>query len=539
MIRQSVLLAVLAVTGCSGAAGPAGEQGPIGPAGATGPSGPAGPGIATRSTAQGPSTRCPAGGTVVEFGIDANNDGVLQDGEVDPAQQQTVCNGQNGANGQDGMNGTNGVDGMTGPVGPIGPVGPEGPVGPQGPAVDAILNQVADVQDAGFRIGGGAEIGGLLSQNTSRALNAATAPRDLYRASLLPGNNPLITIKDDGAFSFGGFVRDVGNTTGCAMSIPATGAGTRFMWHACRGSLRFGRVPVGQTNWDDSNMDDFTFAGGNQVTASGYGAFAYGDQVNVSSTVGVGFGSAVNVSGTAGFSSGASNVCSGFACTAIGYNVRAGGQGSVALGYRTTANNDYSVAIGYRASNNTHTGTFVWGDESTTDSVRNQADNEFRIRANGGIRLRVSTASNGNTPGAGGNVGCDLTVAVPSWTCASSRDLKENFVELDGETVLTKLRNMPVTQWNFTTDPADTPHVGPVAQDFYAAFKLGDSESSVGLQDLSGVALAAAKALEERTTQLDARTREVEALKEKVDKLEGQLQRIEKLLAEQNRREAK
>jgi hypothetical protein len=40
----------------------------------------------------------------------------------------------------------------------------------------------------------------------------------------------------------------------------------------------------------------------------------------------------------------------------------------------------------------------VMGDESTTDSVRNQADNEFRIRYNGGIRLRVSTAANGNTP---------------------------------------------------------------------------------------------------------------------------------------------
>lgn len=51
------------------------------------------------------------------------------------------------------------------------------------------------------------------------------------------------------------------------------------MWHPCRGSLRFGRVPTGQTNWDDANMDDFTFAGGNQVIASGYGAFAYGDHV--------------------------------------------------------------------------------------------------------------------------------------------------------------------------------------------------------------------------------------------------------------------
>ncbi|MBV9108617.1 MAG: hypothetical protein JO306_04325, partial [Gemmatimonadetes bacterium] len=253
------------------------------------------------------------------------------------------------------------------------------------------------------------------------ALAAHAAPAAAQSAVLLQmrAGSPLtdrFRVDSSGAFVAYGFVRDVLSGTGCAPQIPATGASTRFEWYPCRGSLRFGRVPSGTpTNWDDSNMNDFTFAGGDNVTASGQLSFAFGNQVTVSSTVGVGFGSAVTVSGTAGFSSGASNVCSGFACTAIGYTVRAGGQGSVALGYRTTANNDYSVAIGYRASNNTHTGTMAMGDESTTDSVRNQADNEFRIRYNGGIRLRVSTAANGNTPGAGGNVGCDLTVAVPSW----------------------------------------------------------------------------------------------------------------------------
>lgn len=44
--------------------------------------------------------------------------------------------------------------------------------------------------------------------------------------------------------------------------------------------MRFRRVPnSAPTNWDDASMDDFTFAGGNQVIASDYGAFAYGDQV--------------------------------------------------------------------------------------------------------------------------------------------------------------------------------------------------------------------------------------------------------------------
>jgi trimeric autotransporter adhesin len=338
-------------------------------------------------------------------------------------------------------------------------------------------------------------------------------------------------VDSSGAFVAHGFMRDVGNTAGCAAQIPATGAGTRFMWHPCRGAVRFGRAPIGAgaTTWDDANMDDFTFAGGNQVIASDYGAFAYGDQVTVSSTVGVGFGSGVTVSGTAGFSAGASNVCSGFACTAIGYTVRAGGQGSVALGYRTTANNDYAVALGYRASNNTHTGTMVMGDESTTDSVRNQADNEFRIRYNGGIRLRVSTAANGNTPGAGGNVGCDLTVAVPSWTCASSRTLKEKYLDVDGEYVLSRVRMTPVTTWSMIGADPRVRHLGPVAEDFHRAFGLGLGETTIGMGDIDGVNFAAAKALEVRTTELRA---ELEAKSIQVQTLESQLTATQARLAE-------
>lgn len=343
-------------------------------------------------------------------------------------------------------------------------------------------------------------------------------------------------VDSSGAFISYGFVRDVGNTTGCAAQLPASGAGTRFLWHPCRGSVRFGRVPVGDpTAWDDNHMDDFTFAGGNQVRATDYGAFAYGDQVTVSSTVGVGFGSAVTVSGTAGFSAGAQNVCSGFACTAIGYTVRAGGQGAVALGYRTTANNDYSVAIGYRASNNTHTGTMAMGDESTTDSVRNQADNEFRARYNGGFRLRVSTASNGNTPGAGGNVGCDLTVAVPSWTCASSRTLKENFRKVDGEDVLRRLKSMPITTWNMIGADRSIRHLGPVAEDFYKAFPLGLGKTTIGMNDIDGVNIAAAKALEARTSALQAdnkkKDEEIARLRAKSSELEARLAKLEALVA--------
>lgn len=340
-------------------------------------------------------------------------------------------------------------------------------------------------------------------------------------------------VDSSGAFVSHGHVRDVGNASGCAAQIPATGPGTRFMWHPCRGSLRFGRVLPGHNDWDDNNIDDFTFAGGNQVRATDYGAFAYGDQVTVSSTVGVGFGSAVTVSGTAGFSAGASNVCSGFTCLAIGYSVRAGGQGSVALGYRVTANNDFSVAIGYRASNNGHTGTMVMGDESVTDSVRNQANNEFRARYVGGFRLRVSKAASGNTPGAGGNIGCDLTAAVPTWTCASSRTVKENFTPVDGEDILQRLRGVPVTTWTMIGDESRILHLGPVAEDFYQAFGLGLGETAIGLGDIDGVNFAAAKALERRTSELgeelDRRAAEIERLRAQVSELQARLDAVQAL----------
>jgi hypothetical protein len=343
-------------------------------------------------------------------------------------------------------------------------------------------------------------------------------------------------VDSSGAFVAYGFVRDVGNTTGCAAQLPATGAGTRFMWDPCRGSVRFGRVPTGQNNWDDVNLDDFTFAGGNQVIASGYGAFAYGDQVTVSSTVGVGFGSAVTVSGTAGFSAGASNVCSGFACTAIGYTVRAGGQGAVALGYRTTANNDNSVTIGYRGSNNGHVGSIVLAgvvDPSTqTDSVRAQASGEFRVRAPGGIAMRTSFASN-SAAGVGGNTGCDLPAGSGTFSCSSSRYIKANFRAVGGEDVLLKLRNLPITTWNYKLEGKNVRHLGPVAQDWWKSFQLGTGETSIGVTDMGGVSLAAAKALELRTRQLQdelkAKDATIAALQKKSADFEARLKRLEAL----------
>ncbi len=356
---------------------------------------------------------------------------------------------------------------------------------------------------------------------SSSVFAQATQVEVLRGAIGAPGTETTVfDYRSDGTFVSTGFVRDVGNTTGCAQFLPVSGAGTRFIWHPCRGSVRFGRVPTAQTNWDDANMDDFTFAGGNQVIASGYGAFSYGDQVTVSSTVGVGFGSAVTVSGTAGFSAGASNVCSGFACTAIGYTTRSAGQGSVALGYRTEAAADYSVALGYRATTcqsgniaasscvTPHTGAFVWADESSTNYTNAQFDNEFRIRANGGIRLRTSAAANA-AAGVNANTGCDLPTGSGTWSCASSRTIKTAFEAIDSVRWLEQIRRLPMSTWTYIGDTAQSRHLGPVAEDFFEAFALGEGPNSIGAQDLASLGLVGVQAL---AAQDDAQSEQIRAL---------------------------
>ena len=118
--------------GLTGATGPAGAQGPQGLTGATGPAGPQGAqgiqGVAgvnglnalVKTTVEPAGINCATGGTKVETGIDANNNGILEAGEVNAAQTTYVCNGATG---------TAGVQGPQGPAGPTGPQGAQGPAG--------------------------------------------------------------------------------------------------------------------------------------------------------------------------------------------------------------------------------------------------------------------------------------------------------------------------------------------------------------------------------------------------------------------------
>ena len=103
-----------------------GPQGLTGAAGLQGPAGANGLNALTKTTVQPAGAICATGGVKLEFGPDANGNGILDAGEIVPALTKYVCNGAVGPQGPIGLPGIQGPAGVAGPTGPQGPAGPSG-----------------------------------------------------------------------------------------------------------------------------------------------------------------------------------------------------------------------------------------------------------------------------------------------------------------------------------------------------------------------------------------------------------------------------
>jgi hypothetical protein len=98
-----------------------------------------------------------------------------------------------------------------------------------------------------------------------------------------------------------------------------------------------------------------------------------------------------------------------------------------------------------------------------------------------------------------------------TWTNNSDRNVKTNFVPVDGRAVLAQVANLPVSSWNYKADDPSIRHIGPMAQDFYAAFNVGNDDKHIGTVDEAGVALAAIQALDLENKALKAQNASLEA----------------------------
>jgi hypothetical protein len=97
----------------------------------------------------------------------------------------------------------------------------------------------------------------------------------------------------------------------------------------------------------------------------------------------------------------------------------------------------------------------------------------------------------------------------------SDRNAKEGFEAVDPRAVLAAAAALPIERWSYKGETVR--HLGPMAQDFAAAFGLGPDDRHIFPLDAAGVALAALQGLHDlvRTqgARLERLEREVAALR--------------------------
>ena len=374
--------------------------------------------------------------------------------------------------------------------------------------------------------------------------------------------------------STNGFV--AGGTVGSG-SIPATGAGARLMWYPNKAALRAGQVSnTNSTYWDDADIGigsaafgednraggKNSFAAGLTNTASGENSVALGDGATAGGERSLAFNGTASATGAIALGSeaqatvddavaiGSGSKAKGLISAAIG-PCMASGAFSTCIGLRTEATGNFSLILGRDASsssdstnNTTYSGVIALGDGSTTapsHTMYATANNQFNVRAVGGIRF-FSACCNYDT-------GVTVSAGGGAWNSISDRNAKENFQPVAPRDILRRVLRLPISTWNYKAQKASIRHIGAMAQDFYAAFNVGENDKTISTIDPDGVALAAIQGLHEELKDRDARIERLDQqakeqqlravqLEQQVKQQQAVIDGLRQLLCAQNRQAA-
>ena len=220
-------------------------------------------------------------------------------------------------------------------------------------------------------------------------------------------------------------------------------------------------------------------------------------------------------------------------------NSAGGDYSTVPGGLNNTASGNNSFAAGTSAKA-IHSCSFVWSDccgPAPTQDFYSNGPNSFNVRADGGTYFFSKCDT---------SAGVRLLPGASAWSAVSDSTKKRNIRPVDGNEILEKLSQLPVSRWSYKAQDARIEHIGPMAQDFYRLFGLGEDEKLISSIDPDGVALAAAKALYKLNLDLQAKISvqqtTIEKLQQKtaeIDQLKSQLavmsDQLTKLLAAQSK----
>ena len=260
-----------------------------------------------------------------------------------------------------------------------------------------------------------------------------------------------------------------------------------------------------------------TIAGGHENYINSDRGFIGGGEDNQMN----GSGSVIGGGESNGTGSGSDNATVGG-----GYNNEANGTYStIPGGQNNYADGKGSFAAGSYAGAD-FAGSFIWSDNTGT-LTSDTAANQFVARASGGFFFYTGT----------GSAGAKLPAGATSWTAICDRNAKKNFQSVDTVAVLNKLAAVPIEQWNYKWEAnTDTPNIGPMAQDFKAAFYPGRDDKGISTLEFDGVELAAIQGLNEKVegrsqkaeAGLQKAENQIEELKAENAELKARLERLER-----------
>jgi hypothetical protein len=156
-------------------------------------------------------------------------------------------------------------------------------------------------------------------------------------------------------------------------------------------------------------------------------------------------------------------------------------------------------------------------------------------------RLSLENSFSGTNAGvyiytnAARTAGSYLAAGGSTWTSVSDRAMKDNIRPVNVRDVLNRLSSVPISRWNYKAQDPEIEHMGPMAQDFYAAFGLGIDDKHINTIDPDGVALAAIQGLYELVKEKQVEANELKAentsLKQRLDEQDARLKTLETIVS--------
>ena len=109
----------------------------------------------------------------------------------------------------------------------------------------------------------------------------------------------------------------------------------------------------------------------------------------------------------------------------------------------------------------------------------------------------------------------------------SSREAKTDFAALDPKTTLSRVATLPISIWSYKADGPGVRHAGPMSEDFYQAFQLGQDDKHISFTDSAGIALAAVQGLNQIVQEI------VQEKDQEIADLKSRLEALERMVLEQ------